>query len=82
MIWLLLACVGASDSVDSAGGAPQAWAAVELAVVEVGQTVNFDGSGSEGKSFAWFPGDGSELTGQNVQHIYTEPGQYSAVPTE
>lgn len=81
MIWLLLACVGASDSVDSAGGAPQAWAAVELAVVEVGQTVNFDGSGSEGKSFAWFPGDGSELTGQNVQHIYTEPGQYSAVLT-
>ena len=82
-MWLLLACVGSSDSVDSAGGAPEAWAsaAVELAVVEVGQTVNFDGSGSEGESFAWFPGDGSELGGQNVQHIYTEPGQYSAVLT-
>ncbi|MFT5584557.1 MAG: hypothetical protein ACI9VR_002142, partial [Cognaticolwellia sp.] len=82
-MWLLLACTAPSDTVDSA----ETWvetvalAVVDEAVVEVGQPVNFDGSGSAGESFAWFPGDGTELAGQNVQHGYTEPGQFNAVLT-
>lgn len=82
MLWLL-ACTGPRDTTDSVPAIPEteAFAAVDLPLVLVGQPVAFDGSGSVGASFAWFPGDGSELQGQSVSHTYTEPGQYSAVLT-
>lgn len=82
-MWWLLACTTPGDTGDSVQAIPEtvASAVVDLHTVEVGQPVSFDGSASVGASFAWFPGDGSELSGQSVQHTYTEPGQFGAVLT-
>ena len=76
----------ASDSinvlVDNVNVSPTANAGPDQTVY-VGQTVNFDGSGStdpDGSidTYSWIFGDGATGTGVNTSHIYTAAGTYTA----
>jgi DNA-binding beta-propeller fold protein YncE len=48
-------------------------------VVEVGQTLAFDGQKSVGTSAFWDFGDGAQAGGFAVEHRYNAPGNYTAV---
>ena len=74
-LWLagLMAC--------GSGGSPEsteADAGVDI-VVAVGEVALFDGSESAGVEAVWSFGDGDQSDGFVSEHVYTEPGRYSAV---
>ena len=73
-MWLLalLACppsAPASAPVASAG--PDLWAFV-------GEPLQLDGSASSGIGAQWRAGDGTVLSGFQVEHVYTHPGLFQA----
>ena len=74
-LWVagLLAC--------GSGGTPEATeadAGPDIAV-PVGEVAFFDGSESAGVEAVWSFGDGDQSDGFVSEHVYTEPGRYSAV---
>ena len=48
-------------------------------VVQVGDAAVFDGSSSTGVEALWSFGDGAQAEGFVSEHVYTQPGRYSAV---
>ncbi|AQL42404.1 hypothetical protein BV210_06610 [Halorientalis sp. IM1011] len=65
---------------------PTADAAVESTLVEVGESISFDGSGSTDpdgsiESIEWEFGDGATATGAFTTHAYSSPGEYTVTLT-
>ena len=86
---LLGACAGAPDG-DSAqtggsdghpGLAAVAAAAGADRVVEVGQPITLDAGASVGEQARWDFGDGEAASGFEVEHAWSEPGNYPVVLT-
>ncbi|WP_299265138.1 PKD domain-containing protein [Halorientalis sp.] len=67
----------------SGNAAPTADADANSTTVGVGDTVSFNGSGSNDSdgsivAYEWSFGDGTSATGQQAEHVYDEPGAYTA----
>ena len=68
---ILAACQGPES-------APLALAFGEPLLAYVGEAVLLEPSAATAETFTWFPGDGSELEGRVVEHVYEAPGHYVA----
>lgn len=55
---------------------PQACFTASETVVAPGETIEFSNCTEDGDSYVWDMGDGTELTGTDVEHSYDEPGTY------
>ena len=77
-------CEGGTSSGDgSSNAAPTAEADADSTTVRTGDTVSFNGSRStdpDGSiaSYEWDFGDGTTATGPQANHVYDEPGAYTA----
>ena len=69
---LILACAGDADPLRVDPGGPY--------TAFVGEPVTL-GEPSLGAGFTWRTGDGTTLSGDVVEHVYTEPGNYFATLT-
>ncbi|PCR91985.1 S8 family serine peptidase [Natrinema ejinorense] len=78
--------VDAANLVGEGGDPPTEVTAVADAsptIVELGETVTFDGGDSSGPidAYEWEFGDGASATGQTVTHSYDDEGEYTATVT-